>query len=119
MAAITLPEQFRPSKSFIFHKRKLRARVERSLQAEWCQQNNWLHYDVGKDAAICYLCIKCEHEKKFLSSTKREPGFISKGYTYWKAATTAFKKHQTSDCHREAVEALLVLRQCTKDIAEF
>jgi len=37
---------------------------------------------------------------------------------YWKEATTAFKKHQTSDCHREAVEALLVLPQCTKDIAE-
>ena len=62
--------------------------------------------------------MKCEHEKKFFSSKKREPTFISKGYTYWKEATTAFKKHQTIDCHREAVEMLLVLPQCTKDIAE-
>jgi len=59
--------------------------------------------------------MKCEHEKKFLSSKKREPAFIFKGYTYWKEATTAFKKHKTSDCHHEAVEALL---HCTKDIAE-
>ena len=62
--------------------------------------------------------MKCEREKKFLSSKKREAAFISKGYTYWKEATTALKKHQTSDCHREAVEILIVLPQCTKDIAE-
>ena len=105
MAATALPEQFLPSKSFIFPKRKFGARrEERSFQAKWCQENNWLHYDVGKDAAFCYLYLKCEH-KKFYSSKKCEPAFISKGYTHWKEVTTAFKKHQTSDCHREAVEA--------------
>ena len=119
MATTALPEQFRPSKSFIFPKRVFGARgEERSFRPEWYQEHNWLHYDVGKDAAFCYLCMKCEHEKKFLSSIKREPAFISKGYTYWKEATIAFKKHQSSDCHREAVEMLLVLSQCTKDIAE-
>ena len=92
--ATALPEQFRPSKSFIFPKRKFEARgEERSFRAEWCQGNNWLQYDVGKDAAFCYLCMKFEHEKKFLSSKKHEPAFISKGYTYWKEATTAFKKY--------------------------
>ena len=119
MAAAALPEQFRPSKSFIFPKRKFGVKgEERSFRAEWCQENDWLHYNVGKDAAFCYTCMKCEHEKKFLSSKKREPAFISKGYMYWKEATTAFKKHQTSDCHGEAVEALLVLPHCIKDIAE-
>ena len=94
---------------------------ERLFRAEWYQENNWLHYDVDKGAplsATLYLCMKCKHEKKFLSSKKREPAFIFKGYTYWKEDTTAFKKHQTSDCHCEAVEVLLVLPQCTKDIAE-
>jgi len=62
--------------------------------------------------------MKCKHEKKFLSSNKPEPAFISKGYTYWKEVTTAFKKHKTSDCHHEAVEILLVLPQYTKDIAD-
>ena len=119
MAATALPEQFRPSKSFTFPKRKFGAGgEERSFRAEWCQENNWLHYDIEKDAAFCYLCMKCEHEKKFLSSKKREPAFISKGYTYWKEVTTAFKKHKTSDCHHEAVEILLVLPQYTKDIAD-
>ena len=52
------------------------------------------------------------------SSKKREPAFISKGYSYILEGSTTFRKHQTSDCHREAVEVLLVLPQCTKDIAE-
>ena len=55
MAATALPEQFRPSKSFIFLKKKFETRgEEQSFRAEW------LHYDVGKDAgsAICYRsCI--------------------------------------------------------------
>ena len=69
MATTALPEQFQPSKSFIFLKRKFGARgEERLFRAEWCYENNWLHYrDVSKDAA---LCMKCEHEKKFLSSNK-------------------------------------------------
>ena len=114
-----LPEQFRPSRFFMFPKRKFAARrEERLFRPEWCQENNWHHYDVGKDAAFCYVCMKCEHAKKLLSSKKCGPAFISKGYTYWKEATTAFKKHQTSDSHREVVEMLLVLTQCTKDVAE-
>ena len=77
IAATALPEQFPPSKSFIFPKRKFRARgEEQSFRAERCQENSWLHYNVGKDAAFC---IKCEHEKKFLSSKKREPALFLKG----------------------------------------
>ena len=60
----------------------------------------------------------CEAEKRFLASTKRDSAFISKGFTYWKEGPKAFKKHQGSDCHREAVDALVVLPQCTKDVGE-
>ena len=48
-------------------------------------------------------------EGKFIASMKRDPAFLTKGFTYWKEATTAFKKHQASDCHWEATEALVVL----------
>ena len=91
---------------------------ERSFRAEWCDTFSWLHYDVGKDAAFCYLCMRCEAEKKFLASTNCEPAFISKGFTYWKEEPEAFKTHQGSDCHREAVDALVVLPQCMKDVGE-
>ena len=53
-----------------------------------------------------------------ITSTKREPAFISKGFVYWKDATAAFRKHQESGCHREAVEALTVLPKQVSDIGE-
>ena len=62
--------------------------------------------------------MRCEAEKKFLASTKREPAFIAKGFTYWKEGPKAFKRHQGSNYHREAVDALIVLPLCTKDVGE-
>ena len=112
-----MAEQFRPPKSFSFPKRKFGS-TERSFRAEWYEQFSWLHYDVSKDAAFCFLCMQCEEQNKFLASTKREPAFISRGFTYWKESTSAFRKHAASDCHREAVEALAVLPSSTKDVGE-
>ena len=114
-----LVKQFRPSKAFRFPKRQFGSKgEERSFRAEWYDAFSWLHYDVATDASFCYLCMCCEAEKKFLSSTKRDSAFISKGFTYWKEGPKAFKKHQGSDCHREAVDALVVLPRCTKDVGE-
>ncbi|XP_065191926.1 zinc finger MYM-type protein 1-like [Sycon ciliatum] len=112
-------QQFRPGKSFSFPKRKFGTKGdERSFRADWCEQFNWLHYDVGKDAAFCFICMQCEQQKKFLASTKREPAFLSRGFTYWKEGTAAFRKHAASDFHREAIEALIVLPSCTSDVGE-
>ena len=112
-------KQFRPPKSFRFPKRQFGLKgEERSFRAEWCDAFSWLHYDVASDAAFCYVCTRCEAEKKFLVSTKRDSAFISKGFKYWKEGPKSFKKHQGSDCHREAVDAIIVLPRCTKDVGE-
>ncbi len=58
-------------------------------------------------------------EAKFLTSTKREPAFISKGFTYWKEGVSTFKKHQTSATHKEATEAVVTLpKELLGDIGE-
>ena len=62
--------------------------------------------------------MRASEEGKFLTSSKREPAFISKGFTYWKEATSAFRKRQESDCHRDANEAVVVLPKQTGDIGE-
>ena len=62
--------------------------------------------------------MRCETEKKFLASTRRDSAFISKGFTYWKEGPKAFKKHQESECHREAVDALIILPHCIMDVGE-
>ena len=59
---------------------------------------SWLHYDVKTDTA--FMCCECEAEKMFLVSTKREPVFISKGFTYRKEDPKVFKKHQGSGHRR-------------------
>ena len=102
-------KQFWPTKAFSFPKQQFGSKGEESsFHSEWCDTFSWLHYDVDKDAAFCYLCMRCEAEKKFLVSTKWELEFIYKGFTYWKEGPKAFKTHQGSDCHREAVDALVV-----------
>ena len=110
--------QFQPTKAFQSNSLIQRARRGVSGLNAWCDMFSWLHYDVKTDAAFCYLCMRCEAEKKPLASTKGEPAFISKGFTYRKEGPKAFKKHQGSDCHREAVDALIVLPRCTKDVGE-
>ena len=120
LSSTQLVQQFKPPKSFRFPKRKFGKKgEERSFRATWCEKYDWLHYNVSADAAFCYLCMRAEHEKKFLASNKREPAFITNGFTYWKEATTAFNQHQSSATHLEAIESLVLLpSQIQGDIGE-
>ena len=74
--------------------------------------------DIDSDSAFCHLCMTAAYEGKLLASTRRDQAFLSKGFTYWKEATTAFKKHQASQCHKEANEAINLLPQQVHDIGE-
>ena len=58
------------------------------------------------------------YEGKLLVSTRQDQAFLSKGFTYWKEATTTFKIHQASQCHKEANEAVNLLLQQVHDIGE-
>ena len=117
-----LPETFHPKKSFLFPKRRFGKNGDhkRSFRAEWCEMYPWLHYDITLDAASCHVCMSASLTDRgpLLKSSKRDPAFNTKGFTYWKDGTTAFKKHQTSDCHLEATEALLLSKQVLGDVGE-
>ena len=78
----------------------------------------FISYDVSQDSAFCHVCMTAEFEKKFLASTKRDPAFITTGYTYWKEAVTAFKRDANSACHREAIETVETLPAQVQDIGE-
>ena len=47
-----------------------------------------------------------------------EPSFTVSGFSNWKDATRAFKKHDNSEVHKHAVEKLYILPSTTKDIGE-
>ena len=117
-SVVIIPNKFHPPKSLLLPKRSFGSKNEkRSYRPEWCEKYSWLHYDVGTDAVFCYICMKAEREEKYKASTKRDPAFISKGFTNWKDATVAFNRHLKSDCHKEAVE-IHELPKKTGDIGE-
>ncbi|XP_062523370.1 zinc finger MYM-type protein 1-like [Corticium candelabrum] len=118
-AAYVRVDKFHPPKTFRFPRRKFGSKGEtRSFKAEWCEKFDWLHYDASADAAFCHVCMSAELEKKFLASTKKDHAFISKGFTNWKEATIAFKKHLASACHREAVSGIQDLPKHVHDVGE-
>ena len=43
---------------------------------------------------------------------------MTKGFSNWKDATIAFKKHVQSKCHAEAVKVVVTLPKTTKDVGE-
>ena len=120
-SVLSLPVKFHPPKTFSFPKQRFgtNTRNEWSFKAEWCEDGKypWLHYD-DSDSAFCHLCMTAAYEGKLLASTRQDQAFRSKGFTYWKEATTAFKKHQANQCHKEANEAISLLPQQVHDIGE-
>ena len=96
----SLSIKFHPPRLFKFPKRKfgMKGEAVQSFRVEWCSDANypWLHYDVSSDSPFCYLCMSAAHKGKLLASSKKDAAFLSKGYSYWKEVTTAFKEHQAS-----------------------
>ena len=76
--------------------------VSHSFQSKWFDKYKWLHYDEAQDAAYCYTCRTAEEQGE-LKNKYKDSAFISRGYTNWKDGTVSFTKHESSDCHKEAV----------------
>ena len=67
-------------------------------------------YDENDDVVFCHLCV--------VKRAVKEAAFVSKGYCNWKDVIVAFGKHEKSDCHKSAVEAIVTLPIQCKDNAE-
>lgn len=47
-----------------------------------------------------------------------EKTFISTGYSNWKKALSRFKEHQTSECHKVAIDYEVVLPKTCGDVID-
>jgi hypothetical protein len=65
--------------------------ISRSFQKSWFDKYDWLEYSMEKDAAFCFYCFL--FKKPTQSNTFGNDVFSKNGYTRWKTATSAFKKH--------------------------
>ena len=82
-----------------------------------------MHYIEGTDSVLCFTCFTCVSavkQKKLLSmsASKIDGAFISNGFVNWKDATVSFRKHESSECHRAATEAMISLLGHVVDIGE-
>ena len=128
--SLTLPSQKnQPSGSYVFPKRNFgKSQPARSLfhkrnfgksqpallfLPERFKMFLWLHYNESTDLAFCFDCMTTA-EKHF---SKRDEAFITRGYTNWKNATSAFNKHEDSACNKQVVTLSLLPQQC-RDIGE-
>eukprot|EP00731_Ephydatia_muelleri_P004931 Em0002g1107a len=101
---------------FKFPRREI-GKQHRSFQPIWFSKWKWLHYSESDDKVFCHTCVKAVRDFK-RSSKNAEEAFLTRGYNNWKAATDAFRKHESSDCHAQSVEKLYTLPSTTKDIGE-
>ena len=87
--------------------------VNRSFQASWFSNRTWLHYhdyDEANDLAFCHICLVAYKDGK-LNNHTLDKAFIINGFSNWKDASVSFKKHDSSKCHRESVDIVLILKK--------
>jgi len=63
---------------------------------------------------MCYSILI----RKTVKWKKGEGALVVKGFCNWKDAIAAFRKHEESECHKSAIEAIVTLPSQCKDITE-
>ena len=76
-----------------------------------------MHYDETNDLAFCHVCM-IAYKDGHLNSNTLNKAFLINGFSNWKNASVAFKKHDSSKCHRDSVDKVITLPKTTKDIGE-
>ena len=115
-----VPSQpYQPMSGFVFPKRTFGKKVvvRRSCQSHWFEKWKWLHYSTKDDVVFCHVCVVALQSKK-IKWQKGDPSFVSKGFSTWKKATVAFKSHESSSCHREAMQMIVELPKTCPDVGD-
>ena len=86
----------------------------RFFQAFWFDRFSCHHNDVTDNSAFCFLCCKSVKGKKMGLTRLSEASFLVKRFTNWKDATRVLVKHESSNFHKVATEAL----KETNDVAD-
>ena len=89
--------------------------VLRAFSASWFDKWGWLHWDEPSERAFCFTCV-CAFKEKKLKCGTADTAFITRGYQNWKDATVAFRNHESSACHKEAVNVMITIPATHPDI---
>lgn len=89
----------------------------RRFKTDW-YSFNWLHYVEHNDSVLCHTCVTADKQGKLVSAKNKDPCFLKDGCKNWKKATQKFREHQESECHKIAVQAVIVIPTSCVDIGE-
>jgi len=92
--------------------------VKQGFNVSWFDSHAWLHYDEGKDLAFCFLCMKAVKKNTLITRRCADKAFISTRFSNWKDAKVAFRNHEQTKCHKEAVQTVVDLPKDYEDCAE-
>lgn len=77
---------------------------QRSFQKNWYDHFDWLEYSSATNSAFCFPCRLFKGNET--NSSNFDSTFSKTGFSAWYRGADAFKKHQTSKCHINSVNAL-------------
>ena len=99
-----------PSSNFIFPKWEFvkTKTIKHSCQYSLFQKWNWFHYGENEDLVFCYVCARALRSKKMILNR----GDARKGFCNWKDGTIVFKSHETSACHKETMQVIVLSPSC-------
>ncbi|XP_076343198.1 zinc finger MYM-type protein 1-like [Tachypleus tridentatus] len=115
-AELIIPLKPNQPRNFQYFKRECK-QFKRSFQPSWYEEFPWLHYIEFSDTVLCHTCLLAEKEQK-LNAKYKESALLRDGFSNWKKAREKFRDHQMSQCHKMAVENVMVLPKTCSDIGE-
>ena len=68
-----------------FGKKHVKCSCQRSWFTKWTVSKD-------KDAVFCHVCVSALKHKK-MQTSRSDPSFISRGFTYWKDCTVRLASH--------------------------
>ena len=92
----------------------------RSFHPDWFKSFGWIHYDISRDAAFYFVCIKAL-SKGQISTRNTESAFVKTSFRNWKKALEKDRgllKHQQSSAHNDAVQRYVNAPVENHDVSE-
>ena len=101
-------EPFHPPRNFNFPVKIEKSGKKRICNRDWFDEFSWLHWSDTFERVFCYYCTKASQQQK-LTNKKPDKAFIEIGFQTWSKGKAPLRAHQNSECHREAIEKLVIL----------
>ena len=83
----------------------------RTFQVVWYNNYSWITLCGTSYLVFCHYCRKAKRKGLLTFSSKQEKAFTLDGFGNWKKTLRRFKEHESSQCHKESMEKIILMHQ--------